>query len=236
MATETTDKTFTQAELEAQVEERIARDRKARGWSDDDAKALKQFRDAEKNREIEDAKQRKEFEKAAELREAQHQEALGKEKQRADEIHGRYKSERITNALMAETASAINPQQVVTLLRDRVTLDDDFRPVVLDANGKPTTQTVAKLVADFLGENKHFVKAGAAGQSQGTAGAGGNSTGDRSTPGGPLEELGKAQELLETLSAKAAKTGRSEDNQAVLKQNTLVQQLKAKAKAEGLLA
>lgn len=222
---------LTQAEIDAMIGERVERDRKARGWSDDDAKALKTFRDAEKNKAVEEAKKQQDFEKAQQLRDAQHQEAIGLEKKRADDILGRYKGERITNALLAAAASAISPEQVSALLRERVTLDDDFKPVVLDANGKPTTKTVQQLVSDFLGEHKHFVKASSAGQHQGTAGAGGSSGSDRGgADTGPLAELAKAEAELEAAS-KAGNIGGG----AVIKANAKVLAAKKAAREAGLL-
>lgn len=223
-------KTYTDDQINAIVNERLDKDRKSRGWSEADAEELKNHRKAAKDKEVEDAKSRKEFDKALELKDQQHAEALRKERERGDGIEGRYKRERIHNALLAAASSAINPEQVATLLGNRVSVDEDYRPIVLDANGKPVNGvTVSKLVADFLAENKHFVSAASAGQSNGTAGAGGSSGSDRGGGDtGPLGDMAKAKAELEA----AEKAG---DGQRVLKANTKFLAAQKRARDAGLL-
>jgi len=230
-------KAYTDDEINAIVNERLDKDRKTRGWSPADAEELKQHRTAAKAKEVEDAKVKKDFEKAQELLTQQHTESLGKEKQRGDSILSRYRRERIANALLDAASTAINPGQVASLLRDRVAVDEDSllsdhpQLAVLDANGQPVKGvTVGKLVADFLAENKHFVRSDSAGQHRGTAGAGGNSGADRGgEQTGPLGELAKAKAELEA----ADKSG---DLSAVTRATTKYNRLLAQCKQAGLIS
>ena len=60
---------------------------------------------------------------------------------------------------------SVNPQQVQALLRNRVTLNDEGNPVVVDEAGKPVytdagvPADVDTLVREFLDSNPHFVAA-----------------------------------------------------------------------------
>lgn len=69
----------------------------------------------------------------------------------------------------ASTAKAINPEQVVSLVRNQIRMSETGEVEVVDKNGTirfdetGTPMTTDKLVAEFLQSNPHFVQAGVAG-------------------------------------------------------------------------
>lgn len=62
----------------------------------------------------------------------------------------------------AAQENAINPTQVAVLMKDRVRLDEDLKPIVMDADGNPAMDeygrpvAVADAVKAFLEENAHL--------------------------------------------------------------------------------
>jgi len=88
---------------------------------------------------------------------------------------------RIDKALVFAAAanSAVNPDQVRKLLKDRVKLGEDLEPIVLDEKGERQLNrngefmTVEEQVKLFLAENPHLVKASQARGGSGSTGSGG---------------------------------------------------------------
>ena len=81
------------------------------------------------------------------------------------------KKERIDNSIMAVASknNAINPSQVVSLLKDTVKLNDDGRVEILDNNSniryneKGNLLTIEEKVKEFLQANPHFSVSGKSG-------------------------------------------------------------------------
>lgn len=199
-------RTFTQAELDEILEERLARERskisqKYKGIDPEDYERLKREETERKRKEAEEEKNYQAAIKSIEDGFAAKEKAWQEER---EGLFGELRTERISNKLIAAAAAAnaYDPSQIAKLLNDRVRLGDDRRPQVLDERGEPAFKegkplTVEQLVSDYLDRNPHLVK------SSGTGGAGaggGNSTsseGKRNTREHP--DLQKARDSYEAI-------------------------------------
>ena len=154
--------TFTQDEVNNIVERRLAKERgsmyKKLGVDDIDVaiNAVKTQKEAEEKQRI----QKGEFEEILKTRTQEHQ----KEK---SELENQLKDIKINKSLL-ESASkhkAINPDQVVELLKNDIKLNESGNVEILDKNGiarynkQGELLTTDELVQEFLTQNPHFVSA-----------------------------------------------------------------------------
>ena len=157
---------FTQEDIDRIVKERLVRERQ---------KILKQFEgvDVDKYREltakeesikIEQEKARGNFEKVL-------QDTVGKKDTTIQQLQKELQAIKVDGTLLnaASSRKAINPQQVVRLLKEQIRLSPSGEVEVVDDNGelrysdKGTTFTIDDLVNEFLSTNPHFVSAGPSG-------------------------------------------------------------------------
>jgi len=175
--TQASEKTFTQTELEGIIEQRLARERKKfqkqiEGVDLDEARQLLQ---AKQEQEIERQKEKGEFEKVLQQLAEKKDAEINQYKSKLHEIQ-------VDGALInaASQSNAVQPEQVVALLKSQTRLADDGSVEILDKTGavryndNGTSMTVNELVNEFLTANPHFVKASPSGV--GSQGAAGGST------------------------------------------------------------
>lgn len=167
-------KTFTQAELDKIIADRVARverkyEKKLSGIDLDEAQRLMQEKE---QAELERQKERGEFEQVLKKTVEKKEQEIMTYKQKLEQtlVDGS-----ILNA--ASKNNAVSPDQVSALLKGKVRLSESGNVEVLDENGAPRYSdsgdllTVDQLVGEFLTANPHFVKASAGGTgSQGNAG------------------------------------------------------------------
>ena len=154
--------TFTQEQLDNIIKSRLDAEQKKHQRMLDDAK--KKEEDAAKEKLVKEAKSKAELEKLMQQRIAEKDTEILKYK---NEI----KKERIDNSIMAVASknNAINPSQVVSLLKDTVKLNDDGRVEILDNNSniryneKGNLLTIEEKVKEFLQANPHFSASGKSG-------------------------------------------------------------------------
>ena len=154
--------TFTQAQLDNIIKSRLDAEQKKHQRLLDDAK--KQEADVLKEKEVKEAKSKAELEKLMQQRISEKNTEILKYK---TEI----KKERIDNSIMsvASKNNAINPSQVVSLLKDSIKLNDDGRVEILDNNSniryneKGNLLTIEEKVKEFLQANPHFSVSGKSG-------------------------------------------------------------------------
>lgn len=155
-ATETQEqKTFTQDQLNNIIESRIMAERKKYEKKIQEEEQQKQ--ELIKQKQIEEAKTKSEIEKIMQERLAEKDAELNSFKQQM-------KMEKVDKSILtiASSNKAINPDQVVALLKSEVQLSDDGRTEVLDQNGniryneKGQPLTIEERVKEFLDTNPHF--------------------------------------------------------------------------------
>ena len=154
--------TFTQAQLDNIIKSRLDAEQKKHQRTLDDAKKAEQ--EAFKEKEVKEAKSKAELEKLMQQRISEKDTEILKYK---NEI----KKERIDNSIMAVASknNAINPSQVVSLLKDAIKLNDDGRVEILDNNSniryneKGNLLTIEEKVKEFLQANPHFSVSGKSG-------------------------------------------------------------------------
>jgi hypothetical protein len=171
--TNTETKTFTQDQLNNIIESRIMAERK---------KYEKKLQEEEKHKEelvkqkqVEEAKTKAEIEKIMQDRLAEKENELNTFKQQM-------KMEKVDKSILSVASSnrAVNPDQVVALLKSEVQLADDGRTEVLDNNGniryneKGQPLTIEERVKEFLDSNPHFRQGSLSGSGSQNA-IGGNS-------------------------------------------------------------
>lgn len=174
---QTSEKSFTQADVDRLIEQRLGRERKKyekqlEGIDLGEAKRLLQEKEAA---ELERAKEKGEFEKVL-------QQLAEKKDQQINQLNSRLHEIQVDGALLkaASGNNAVNPDQVVQLLKSQVKLSDDGSVEVLDSTGtvryadNGTQLSVDELVNEFLTANPHFVRATSGGS--GSKGAAGGST------------------------------------------------------------
>ena len=150
-----TEQTFTQAQLDNIIKSRLESEQRKHQKTLEEAK--KKEEEALKEKEIKEAKSKSELEKLMASRIAEKNNEIIKYK---NEI----KKERIDNSILsiASKNQAINPGQVVSLLKDAIKLNDDGRIEILDNNSniryneKGNLLTIEERVKEFLDANPHF--------------------------------------------------------------------------------
>jgi len=159
---ETPTQTFTQDEVNNIVERRLAKERgsmyKKLGVDDLDiaVTAVKTQKEAEEKQRI----QKGEFEEILKTRTQEHQ----KEK---TQLENQLKDIKINKSLLSSASKnkAINPDQVVELLKGNIKLNETGNVEILDQNGiarynkSGELLTTDELVQEFLTQNPHFVSA-----------------------------------------------------------------------------
>jgi len=160
---ETTDKTFTQDDVDKIVRERLDRERKRfeKKYGDVDIDRYRELTQREEDERIEQQKQRGEFEEILKNTVAKKDTAISELQRQLTEI-------KVDGSLLnaASSRRAINAQQVSALLRNQVRLGETGDAEIVDNNGNVrytdagTAMTVDDLVDSFLKENPHFVSAG----------------------------------------------------------------------------
>ena len=154
--------TFTQAQLDNIIKSRLEAEQRKHQRTLEDAKKAEQ--EAFKEKEVKEAKSKAELEKLMQQRISEKDTEILKYK---NEI----KKERIDNSIMAVASknNAINPSQVVSLLKDAIKLNDDGRVEILDNNSniryneKGNLLTIEEKVKEFLQANPHFSASGKSG-------------------------------------------------------------------------
>ena len=164
------DNTLSQDEVNRIVAERVAREKAKfeKKYSGVDLDLYNQLVEKQEQARQEELKKRGEFE---ELLKAQAEKFNGKIKQYETELT----SIKVDGALLNEASAnrAVNPQQVVQLLKGQVKLNEAGTVDVIDANGNVRYDDngnplqVSNLVNSFLTENPHFVSAGPNGSGTG---------------------------------------------------------------------
>ena len=147
--------TFTQEQLDNIIKSRLDAQQKTHQRMLDDAK--KKEEDAAKDKLVKEAKSKAELEKLMQQRISEKDTEILKYK---NEI----KKEKIDNSVLsvASKNQAINPGQVVALLKDGIKLNDDGRVEILDNNNniryneKGNLFTIEERVKEFLDANPHF--------------------------------------------------------------------------------
>ena len=147
--------TFNQEQLDRIVKQRLEAEKRKHEKQLEEVK--KQEEDALKEKEIKEAKSKSELEKLMQQRISEKDTEILKYK---TEI----KKERIDNSVLsvASKMNAINPQQVVDLLKTDIKLNDDNRIEILDNNSniryneKGELLTIEQRVKEFLDANPHF--------------------------------------------------------------------------------
>jgi hypothetical protein len=174
------DAKFTQADIDAAIEQRLARERKKH------AKELDKFSglDMDKYQELLD--KQADAEKAELERKGEYDKLI---KQQAEEknaeisrLHSIIEKRERDGELLAAAArgNAVAPDQIAELLKGQVRVNTDGKTEVVDAEGtaryndKGEALQVSDLVNEFLTTNPHFVKASQGGN--GSAGAVGGDT------------------------------------------------------------
>ena len=154
--------TFTQAQLDNIIKSRLEAEQRKHQRTLEEAK--KKEEDAAKEKLVKEAKSKAELEKLMQQRISEKDTEILKYK---NEI----KKERIDNSIMAVASknNAINPSQVVSLLKDAIKLNDDGRVEILDNNSniryneKGNLLTIEEKVKEFLQANPHFSASGKSG-------------------------------------------------------------------------
>lgn len=157
---------FSQEDIDRIVKERLVRER---------SKILKQYEgvDVDKYRSLLEAEEKKQLEE--QTKRGQFEEILkttvGKKDQAIQQLQKELQAIKVDGAVLnaASGRKAVNPQQVVRLLKDQIRLGDSGSVEVLDDsgsiryndNGNP--MTAEELVSEFLSANPHFVAAGPSG-------------------------------------------------------------------------
>lgn len=159
-------KAFSQDELDRIVAERVARERKKfeRRFEGVDPEHYRRLTEAENRSKLEVAQTRQEFEQLL-------QDAVGKKEQTIQTLQRELQTIKVDGRLLdaASRNRAVNPQQVVKLLKENVRLAEDGEVEIVDERGKVrysdkgTQFTVEDLVGEWLTANPHFVQATPAG-------------------------------------------------------------------------
>ena len=169
--------TFTQDDVNKIVAERIDRERKKyeKRFEGVDLDKYQQLVSAEEQRRIDDMKKAGQFEEllkeTAAKKDAYYQEMLQTEKLQKQSLLEKLKTIEVDNQLLnfASQAKAINPQQVVKLLKNQVVYKDDGKIEITDGDGNILTNdkgdlmNMSDLVNGFLQSNQHFLPSTPAG-------------------------------------------------------------------------
>jgi hypothetical protein len=156
-------KYFTQDELDRIVKDRLDRERKklSKQFDGVDVQRYRELTEKEEQQKLEQQKARGEFENILKTTVEKKDSAI---QQLQRELHSIKVDGSLLNA--ASTKRAVNPQQVVSLLKNNIRLGDSGDVEVLDADGnirysdKGVALGVEELVEEFLNSNPHFRTAG----------------------------------------------------------------------------
>jgi len=169
---ETQEKALTQDQVDKIIADRVARERAKfeKKYSGIDLDHYRGLVEQEEQRKQQELEKRGEYEK---LLKEQAEKFNSKIKSYESELH----SIKVDGALLQEASKsrAVNPQQVVSLLKSSLKLNEAGTVDVVDANGQVrydedgSPLAVSKLVDEFLTQNPHFKSAGP--QGTGTQGA-----------------------------------------------------------------
>jgi len=164
------DNLLSQEDVNRIVAERVAREKSKfeKKYSNVDINLYNDLVEKQEQARQQDLEKRGEFEK---LLKEQAEKFTGKIQQYENELH----SIKIDGALLneASAAKAVNPQQVVSLLKSQLKLNEAGAVDVVDQNGQVryddqgNTIKVSHLVNEFLSANPHFVSAGPNGSGTG---------------------------------------------------------------------
>lgn len=159
-------KGFTQEDVDRIVKERLSRERQKilKQYEGVDVDRYRQLTEKEEQIRIEQEKARGNFEKVL-------QETVSKKDQAITQLQKELQAIKVDGNLLAAASGrkAINPQQVVRLLKDNIRLNASGEVEVVDENGdvrfteQGTAMGVEQLVEEFLTKNPHFVSAGPGG-------------------------------------------------------------------------
>jgi len=166
-------KTFTQDQLNTIIESRIMAER--RKYEKKIQEEEQQKSELIKQKQLEEAKSKQELEKIM-------QERLAEKDQELQRFRDEIKKEKIDKSILsvASVNKAINPEQVVSLLKSEIQLADDGRTEIVDNNGnirynsKGQPLTIEERVKEFLDSNPHFRQGSLSGTGSQSA-IGGNS-------------------------------------------------------------
>ena len=164
------DNTLSQDEVNRIVADRVARERAKfeKKYSGIDLDHYKTLVEAEESRKTQEMEKRGEYEK---LLKEQAEKFNSKINTYEQELH----SIKVDGTLLNEASAnkAVNPNQVVQLLKGQVKLNDAGQVDVIDQTGqvryddKGDPVRVSTLVSEFLTANPHFVSAGPSGSGTG---------------------------------------------------------------------
>jgi hypothetical protein len=151
----TDNKTFTQDQLNNIIESRIMAER--RKYEKKIQEEEQQKSELLKQKQLEEAKSKQELEKIM-------QERLAEKDKELERFRTEIKKEKVDNSILsvASQNKAINPEQVVSLLKSEINLADDGRTEIVDNNGnirynaKGQPLTIEERVKEFLDSNPHF--------------------------------------------------------------------------------
>ena len=166
-------KTFTQDQLNTIIESRIMAER--RKYEKKIQEEEQQKSELIKQKQLEEAKSKQELEKIM-------QERLAEKDQELNRFRDEIKKEKVDKSILsvASVNKAINPEQVVSLLKSEIQLADDGRTEIVDNNGnirynsKGQPLTIEERVKEFLDSNPHFRQGSLSGTGSQSA-IGGNS-------------------------------------------------------------
>ena len=146
---------FTQDQLDNIIKQRLEAEKRKHDKQLEEIK--KKDEETLKEKEIKEAKSKSELEKLM-------QERISEKNTEILKYKNEIKKERIDNSVLsvASKMNAINPQQVVDLLKKDIKLNDDNRIEILDNNSniryneKGELLTIEQRVKEFLDANPHF--------------------------------------------------------------------------------
>jgi Asp-tRNA(Asn)/Glu-tRNA(Gln) amidotransferase B subunit len=152
---ETKSNTFTQEQLDNIIKSRLEAEQ--RKYEKKLQEEEKQREEIIKQKQLEEAKTKQDLEKIMQERLKEKEEELSKYK-------NQIKKEKVDNSILSVASSykAINPAQVVSLLKDEVKYTDDGRIEIVDNNSnirynsKGELLTIEDRVKEFLDSNPHF--------------------------------------------------------------------------------
>ena len=151
------EQTFTQAQLDNIIKSRLEAEKTKHQRQLDEQK--KKDDELLKEKQLQDAKTKAEIEKLM-------KERIAEKDQELLNMKNMIKKEKIDNSVMsvASKMNAVNPQQIVELMKSNIKLSDDNRIEVLDKhnniryNDKGELLTIEESVKEFLDANPHFSK------------------------------------------------------------------------------
>lgn len=174
-------KTFSQAEVEAIVKDRLKRNG---GITTEERIELDRLKADAQERERKEAEEKRQYDRALKSVRDEAEAKIKQGEEKFTGLLGEVANEKRTNAILAaaSTLKPINADQVVALLKDRVTFDPATRTLTyLGEDGQPGFKngvpwTAADLLVVFREKNRHLFQA-AEGAGSGAQGSGGNSDG-----------------------------------------------------------